>query len=534
MIWVDRLVKKIKEKKSSYEWVDDMKTPSGRIHVGSLRGVIIHDLVYKALKENDINAHFSYVFNDMDPMDAIPSYLNFDKWEKYAGMPLYKISSPKLGYSSFASFYAQEFIQVFNKLNCHPKIIWSSELYKSGKMDETVRKILNNNDKVREIYKKIAKAEKPNNWYPYQVICEKCGKIGTTQVNNWDGRYVYYQCLTHYVAWAKGCGYQGKVEPKGDKGKLVWKVDWPVHWKVIGVTIESSGKDHMSSGGSYEVASYIVKEILRMNPPESFGGYEWFTVGGRKMSSSKGIGASAYEVSQILPNVVFRFFMVRTPIHSHIDFSPDKENLLKIFDDYDRCAKAFFDKIEKKIPRGKEGEVLLDFARIFELSLIGDLPRKRLFLPRMKTIYNFLLNNKSGSFIFDYFQKQIGRSLIKEEKIILEERINYAKKYQKEYTISDNQTISQENNEKITLNDNQKNFLYLFFGFLKKQKKIEKEKITKQIFEMIKENNLKPKESFIALYQSLTGKNFGPKAADLMEQIGLKETLRRIELKIKD
>ena len=30
------------------------KTPSGRIHVGALRGVIIHDIVYKALKKNAV------------------------------------------------------------------------------------------------------------------------------------------------------------------------------------------------------------------------------------------------------------------------------------------------------------------------------------------------------------------------------------------------------------------------------------------------------------------------------------------------
>ena len=51
MIWADREAKRLKERSLPLEWVDDMKTPSGRIHVGSLRGVIVHDLIYKALKE---------------------------------------------------------------------------------------------------------------------------------------------------------------------------------------------------------------------------------------------------------------------------------------------------------------------------------------------------------------------------------------------------------------------------------------------------------------------------------------------------
>ncbi|PJC81810.1 lysine--tRNA ligase, partial [Candidatus Roizmanbacteria bacterium CG_4_8_14_3_um_filter_36_10] len=76
MIWVDREAKKLKERNLPLEWVDDMKTPSGRIHVGSLRGVIVHDLIYKALKQIEVNAKFSYVFNDMDQMDGLPTYLD--------------------------------------------------------------------------------------------------------------------------------------------------------------------------------------------------------------------------------------------------------------------------------------------------------------------------------------------------------------------------------------------------------------------------------------------------------------------------
>ena len=35
MIWVDRQAKIIKDRQIPLEWVDDMKTPSGRVHVGA-------------------------------------------------------------------------------------------------------------------------------------------------------------------------------------------------------------------------------------------------------------------------------------------------------------------------------------------------------------------------------------------------------------------------------------------------------------------------------------------------------------------
>ena len=250
MIWVDREAKRIKERNRS-EWVDDMKTPSGRIHVGSLRGVVVHDLIYKALKEVGVNVKFSYVFNDMDPMDGMPAYLDKNKWQKYMGFPLYKIPSPETGFKSFAEFYAKEFIQVFNLINCHPQIIWSSELHRSGKMNEVIKLILNKADIVRDIYRRVVKKERPKDWFPYNPVCEKCGKVGTTNVYKWDGKYVYYRCEPHIVEWAEGCEHEGKVEPINENGKLVWRLDWPAHWKVIGVTVESSGKDHMSRGGSY-------------------------------------------------------------------------------------------------------------------------------------------------------------------------------------------------------------------------------------------------------------------------------------------
>ncbi|HUW21080.1 MAG TPA: lysine--tRNA ligase, partial [Candidatus Bathyarchaeia archaeon] len=76
MFWPDRFASEIiKSGKYRPYHVDDMKTPSGRIHVGALRGVIVHDLIFKALKEKGKKVDYTWVFNDMDPMDAFPHYL---------------------------------------------------------------------------------------------------------------------------------------------------------------------------------------------------------------------------------------------------------------------------------------------------------------------------------------------------------------------------------------------------------------------------------------------------------------------------
>lgn len=525
MIWVDRLVKEIKKRNLPLEWVDDMKTPSGRIHVGALRGVVIHDLIYKALVEDEINSKFSYVFDDHDPMDAIPSYLDRKIWEKYAGMQLYKIPSPMPGFKSYAEYYAKEFEEVFKKINCHPEIIWGSELYLSGKMNEVIKLVLDNSDKVRQIYFQKAQIKKSDDWYPYNVVCKKCGKVGTTQVYNWDGQEVSYRCQPEMVAWAEGCGYEGKISPYDGNGKLPWKVEWAAKWKVIGVTIEAAGKDHMSSGGSYDIASAVCREILKYEVPFSFS-YEWFIVGGRKMSSSRGVGTSAREVADILPADIFRFLIVRTHMGTTLDFDPYGDTILNLFDDYDRCYSAYFDKMENKIPEGKRGEVLSDFARIIELSATRILADSRLFLPRFRTVVNLI---KTRTDILKFFENQKGKILNSQEKEILEERTVYAKVYLDGYSgESERQELSVQASEVLDLSSNQKKFLKKLALNLRPQFKTT-DKIQEIIFQSLKDSDCKPREVFPALYKLLINKDFGPKAADLILEFGVTKVVARLK-----
>lgn len=526
MIWVDREVKKIKGLNLPQVWIDDMKTPSGRVHVGALRGVVIHDLLYKAFSEQDDDVNFSYVFNNMDQMDAIPSYLDYEKWEKYAGMPLYKIPSPEPGFANFAEFYAKEFISVFESINCHPKIIWSSDLYESGKMNAVVREALDNATKIRELYKTISKSVRPDNWFPFQIICEKCGKLGTTVVTGWDGTNVTYVCNPEMVAWAEGCGNEGSRSPFDGNGKLHWKVDWPAHWKIIGVTVEGSGKDHMSAGGSYDLSSVIAREALSYEPPYA-PGYEWFTIGGAKMSSSKGIGTSAKDAATILPPDILRFLLVRTPIERSIDFNPFGDTIPNLFDDYDRCFMAYFDKLENKIPEGKQGEVTEDFARIAELSQVRPLPMTRMFLPRFRTIVNLL---KTRVEILEFFEKQKGAPLNDYERELLEERIIYAEGYLKTYAEdADKVELLEGLPDGLALTESQKTFLKLLGVELKKLETDDREKIQNIVFSILKEHNLHAKEVFKAFYQILIGKEFGPKAADLILEYGVKTVISRID-----
>lgn len=526
MIWVDREVEKIKKRKLALEWVDDMKTPSGRVHVGALRGVVIHDLVYKALLGNKVKSKYTYVFDDQDPMDAIPAYLDFSQWEKYAGVQLYKIPSPQKGYKSFAEFYAKEFLVVFESINCHPEIIWGSQLYLNGKMNGVIKEVLDKVEIIRKIYNRMFDKKRPKDWYPFNVVCQNCGKIGTTYVYDWDGKEVHYRCEPTMVAWAKGCGNKGKVSPYDGNGKIPWKVEWAAKWKVVGVTIEGAGKDHMSKGGSYDVAAAICNEVLDYKPPYPVA-YEWFNMGGKSMSSSKGIGTSAKEASRILPPDVFRFFIVRTPIETAIDFNPEGDTIPNIFDDYDRCLNAYFDKLEKKIPEGKQGEVLSDFARIIELSEVKPLPKKRLFLPRFRTVANLI---KTKTELLKFFGDHKGSPLTSQEKEILEERIEFARVYLQNYAGKENRVeFLEESPKELKLTQSQKEFLNALAKKLTEIKSKSREKVQQIVFDVLKSNNFSAKEVFPGFYQVLIGQNSGPKAADLILTFGIDKVTKRFK-----
>ena len=68
MDWADELAAQVRDR--GPQVVNDSKTPSGTVHVGSLRGPVILDTIVRALRANGIETTFLYGVDDLDPMDA--------------------------------------------------------------------------------------------------------------------------------------------------------------------------------------------------------------------------------------------------------------------------------------------------------------------------------------------------------------------------------------------------------------------------------------------------------------------------------
>ena len=204
----------------------------------------------------------------MDPVDEIPHGTG-EYFREHLGKPLCAVPPPRAlagdtesASKNMAQAYFGEFTSTFAPLGVEAEFYYMSDIYRAGRLDETIDVSLRRASAVREIYLRETGAVRPDNWLPFQPICERCGRIGTTFASDYDGETVAYECQPDLVAWAQGCGAVGRVSPFGGAGKLPWKLEWVAKWKVLPVTVEGAGKDHMGAGGSHKVAAALAREVL--------------------------------------------------------------------------------------------------------------------------------------------------------------------------------------------------------------------------------------------------------------------------------
>jgi lysyl-tRNA synthetase class 1 len=398
--------------------VNDSKTPSGTVHVGSLRGPVVHDAIWRALREHEVAATFLYGVDDLDAMDSA-ALLTPDAVDRFMGVPLADVPAPA---GSTAANYARHFVgtlflPTFERLGIRPSFYWMSDVYRSGALDPLIRRALDRADLVRDIYRRVSRVEKPSGWLPIQPICENCGRVGTTIATDWDGETVRYECLPDLVAWAKGCGHTGRLSPFNGRAALPWNLDWAAKWSHFGITIEGCGKDLATAGGSRDRSDAIAREVFEREPPVNVA-YEFLNVGGRKMSTSKGTGAAAHTIAEVIPPPQLRFLFLRPRPNQAIEFDPDGTDAIpRLFDEFDRIADA-------AAGREVKGELPPNPERLFAYSLVdadADVPATAAaYRPPFLHLSLILQAGKDPA---AYFAQEKGSALTPAEAATLDERV---------------------------------------------------------------------------------------------------------------
>jgi lysyl-tRNA synthetase class 1 len=510
MFWADEIASKLDKNKE--QLVDDAFSTSGPAHVGSLRGFVIHDIAHKTLLKDGLKARFTFILDDFDPVDELPG-VDFDKnlIEKEMGKPIFMAVSPEKG-KSLAEYYGEKITASAAKAGVFPEYLKNSELYKSGKLNDVIKIALDNTDKIKAIYKKVSNADRPDNWYPFQPICEKCGKVGTTTATSWDGKEVEYVCEENKVDWAKGCGYKGKVSPFNGSGKLYWRVEWPARMAALGVTVEGEGKDHWVAGGSRQMADAILREVYNYKSPEDIR-YEFFVVDGKKMSKSKGNGVTADEMTDILPVELLRYLLAKNP-RKEVDFNPRGISIPNLFDDYDRAMKAYQKEID-----------FPDLGRAWEIVQKDNVePGYRMRFSKVALSVQMPKVN-----IFKEAELEKGSKLSEYELEKLNERIEYANKWLEIYAPADYVFKIREELPEINLNDEQIKFVRSLLESFSQKPDWTGEELHGEIHNIKKELNINPKEAFSAIYHSFLGKDSGPQAGWMLASLDHDFVIKRLK-----
>ena len=521
MYWADELAASA----TGPQVVNDSKTPSGTVHVGSLRGPVVVDTIARALRRAGVPVELRYGVDNLDPMDA-QALLTPDAIERYMGVPLAHVPDPAGDcHDSYARHFAGVFIDTFDGLGIRPDIYyWMSDVYGSGAMDPFIRRALDGAATIREIYRRIANVNHPDEWHPLFVICESCGRIGTTIVTGWDGERVRYECRPDLVAWASGCGHAGETSPFGGRAKLPYNVDWAAKWELFGVTIEPAGKDLSTAGGSRDRSDAISREVFGNEPPINVP-YEFLNIGGKKMSTSKGVGASAAQMAEVVPPEQLRLLFLRPKPNTAIEFDPHGTDAIpRLFDESDRLAAA-------TAGREVRGELPADHERVFTYSLVepGADAAAEAAAYRPAFSHLALLEQIPGVDPAERVAAEKGSALTPREESILAERRAAARAWLEAFAPDAARLVVQDTMPDTTpLTDEQRRFLADLAAAAEREAPDSGEAWQAAIFSTAKDVGLSASNAFKALYLVVLGRPNGPRAGWLLASLERDFVLSRL------
>jgi lysyl-tRNA synthetase class 1 len=322
-------------------------SPSGEIHVGNMREVLTADAVFRALAGRGVPARLNYVADNFDPLRRVYPFLRPDVYAPHVGRPLSEIPCPCGGHPSYGEHFLQPFLGALETLRIHVEVERADRMYKSGRMDPYVVRALERRDRIAAILHELTGKSTTTEWSPFTPLCPACGRLTGTRLRGFSAadRTIDYECE---------CGSHGTL-PMAGGGKLVWRVDWPARWTLLGVTVEPFGKDHATRGGSYDTGVRIAREVFDAEPPHPIP-YEWIRLKGRgDMSSSRGNVLAIWQMLEAVPPEALRYLVLRERPQRTIDFDPGLP-LLQLVDEIDGAAAAGGDERALELSRAGEFE----------------------------------------------------------------------------------------------------------------------------------------------------------------------------------
>ncbi len=316
------------------------------------------------------------------------------------------------------------------------------------------------------------------------------------------------------MAWARGCGASGWTSPFGGAAKLPWNLEWAAQWSLFGVTIEPGGKDLSTAGGSRDRSDAIAREVFEREPPLNVP-YEFLNIGGKKMSTSKGRGAAAHTMAEVVPAEQLRFLFLRSRPNQAIEFDPDGTDAVpRLFDEFDRFAAA-------TAGREVKGELPPGYEATFRYALLdpnADVAAEAwAFRPVLAHLA--LLVQVPSVDIVERMELEKGSPLTEREQAILDERIAAARAWLEAYAPERARLAVHHDAlpaEADSLDEDQRAFLGRLADSAGTTELAGGDAWQSAIFATAVDTGLPPGRAFEAIYLSFLGRSNGPRAGWLL------------------
>ena len=478
--------------------------PSGLPHIGTFAEVARTSMVVNALKHlTDLPTEIITFSDDMDGLRKVPENVpKRDLLEKNLHRPLTKVPDPFEKFRSFGEHNNEMLKKFLDNFNFKYNFKSSTELYKSGFFNQSLKIILKNYDGIMNIILPTLGKERQKTYCPFLPICPDTGhvlEIPVKEIDVQNSKIIFDN--------------NGKSLEKSildGNCKLQWKVDWAMRWYALDVDFEMYGKDLIESA---ILSTKIIRLIGKTNP--SGFAYELFLdEKGEKISKSKGNGISIEQWLRYASPESLSLYMYPNPKRAKKLYS---EVVPKTVDDY----LAF---IEKFPTQELKDQILNPVWHVHN----GKPPSEKIIMP-----FSMLLNlvgssNADNKEILWKFINKFHKQINKSDHKILDNLTEYAINYFKD-KVEPNKKFKKPNAiEKKALEN-------LILKLKELSQSLTPEEIQTHVYTVGKENGYEKnlRDWFKLIYEVVFGETNGPRMGFFISFFGLNETIKLINDKIK-
>ena len=475
--------------------------PSGLPHLGTFGEVARTSWVRHAFSLiSDIPTRLIAFSDDMDGLRKVPDNVpNPEILEAALDKPLTQVPDPFGTHNSFGEHNNARLQAFLDQFGFDYEFRSSTECYKSGEFDETLKLVLEKYDQVINVILPTLGPERRATYSPFLPICPRTGKVLQVPIieRDLEAATVTYN--------DPDTGEAVTVPVTGGHCKLQWKVDWAMRWHALEVDYEMAGKDLIDS---VTLSSKIVR-ILGKKPPEGFN-YELFLdQEGKKISKSKGNGITIEEWLTYASPESLSLYMYQNP----------KKAKRLHFDVIPKAVDEYFTFVEKY----KDQEAKQQFANPAWHIHGGNLPDQK-----MPISFGMLLNlaavvNADEPSVLWGFITRYADGATPDNNPALDQLVGYAVAYYRDFVKPAKQYRLPTDQEKAAMQDLVARLKELEAG-------AEASDIQNIVFQIGKDHEFENlRDWFKALYETLLGQSQGPRMGSFIALYGVKETISLVE-----